>query len=997
MRGAWGTRRWRWLLVVWAFAGCQETTAVRSVLANAFFDEADLNFGDVPVGEWREREVRIRNVGRVPFRAIDALNVTGDPSFVVELDRGPVMPGEARRVLVRFRPLFEGEVLGAMRLSTDADDHREAELPMRGVGTPAPIRILPEQLDFQTLEVDSERLLELTVENPVDLPLTVVLTGESTDAFTTDAVTVPPLSSLRVNARFSPRLTGPHSARLEIRPCPTCTPATAELIGSAVATAFSFDPTPVPFDSVPVHERTRSRTRATNVTWRPVTVDGVTTSDPAFTPLTPLGGQTVDPGGAVEVEIEYAPRSAGPAVATLTLGYTSDRARASEVLLDATGGRPQLAIAPVAIDFGELPVGGKAGRVVRLTNAGTLGNLVFQGVRATGDVWAFGVSPPFRGATVYPWAAGSAWPQLPAAVEIAPGADFLDVTVFFQPDRTGELRAELAFRADDPFTPERTVVVTGRARPIGPCRFRVLPEGRLDFGNVPVGRGAVLGFRFENTGDEECAVKDIHLSRDAGGAFFMPGGPLAGGVVLREDSFAAQIAFRGPAEGRYEGELSITVSDPTQPVFHLPLQAMATASCLSAAPPYLDFGAIRYDCAPRPRRTYVSNQCAHPLTVDELRIGPGTSDQFGIVTAPPLPIPLAPGAGFEVVATYARTVHGQHYSPLWIGSDLDTTPLLVPLLAETNHDGLQVERFVQGTDDELDVLFVVANSTTMQPYQDRLRADMPGWLGSAAGRGVDLRVGVTSTGLVPRGPSCPGGADGGEAGRLFPVDGSRPRVVSGTSLGAATALQHNLEVGLCHNLVQGLETMRAALSPPLSDHADDPRTAQPNDGNLGLLRPTARLAVVFLADEDDHSGFDPEAYAQFLRALKGPGMGHRIAAYAIVPTDGSCMTAGPAGTRFLAVAHQTGGEALSICRGSYEALLDQLTTRATGLQAEFVLGEPPTDPAAIEVRVDGIAPPDSAWSYDPARNAVVFAPGAIPGPGQVIEVRYRAECWEPPP
>ncbi len=198
---------------------------------------------------------------------------------------------------------------------------------------------------------------------------------------------------------------------------------------------------------------------------------------------------------------------------------------------------------------------------------------------------------------------------------------------------------------------------------------------------------------------------------------------------------------------------------------------------------------------------------------------------------------------------------------------------MIPLLAETNHEGLQLEHFVQGTDNQLDVLFVVSNTTTMQPYQDRLRAAIPGWIAQAKSRGVDLRVGVTTTGLVTRSTTCPGGAAGGEAGRLFPVDGMRaPDRLSATS-GAATALQQNLAVGVCHNLVQGLETMRQALSSPLIDRGDDPRTAEPNDGNLGMLRDQARLAVVVLSDEDDHSGFDTRELHPVPPGAQGPGHG----------------------------------------------------------------------------------------------------------------------------
>jgi hypothetical protein len=268
---------------------------------------------------------------------------------------------------------------------------------------------------------------------------------------------------------------------------------------------------------------------------------------------------------------------------------------------------------------------------------------------------------------------------------------------------------------------------------------------------------------------------------------------------------------------------------------------------------------------------------------------------------------------------------------------------------------------------------------------------MPSWIDYARAEGVTLRIGVTTTGLVTRGV-CGGAAQGGEAGRLVPVDGSRTRIVSSTSGTAAGTVQSNLDVGTCHNLMQGLETMRQALSSPLITSSDDPRTPQPNDGNRGLLRASARLAIVVVADEDDHSGFDPETYAQFVQALKGPGMAHRAALHAVVPTDTSCSTAGPPGPRLQYVARQTGGTVTNICRSDYNALLTRLISRASGPQADFQLSATPLDPAAIRVRVAGRTIDPALWQYDPSTNSVVFRPEAIPTPGQRVEVRYRAVC-----
>lgn len=985
-------------LLVTVGTACHEGKDTRAVQATAVVDSDLLDFGDVPVGEWRERKVRIRNVGYVPFSTLDALGLADNPSYEVELGEGAerVLPGESRVVHVRFHPLTEGLATETVHVKTDANQGAEAQVQVMGVGTPTPIGVEPPFLDYETLEVDSERTLEVTVTNPVDLPLTLSVVGTHTDPFTPDTITIPPLSSRMVSTRYLPRALGNMGARLEILSCEGCTPATVELKGNSVASAFVFDPAPIPFDLIPVHERTQSYTRARNITWRPVTIERLVTSDHAFVPLSRPEGSSVGPGEVVEMQMEFAARFSGPNVGDLTVHYMSDKARNSQVILDARGGRPTLAVTPVSLDFGEVPVGGKVERAIRISNAGTNGPLQFIGVAAGGDSPQFSVNVPTRGTEAYPWS-GGVWPVLEATpgLPIAPGADALELKVYFEPTAAGTWTASLRVRSDDLFNPEREIILTGRSRATAPCVYELTPQPVMDFGNVTPDRGAVQGFHFRNPGSAECAVKNIHISNDGGGVFFMPGGRLTGGVVPYDSGFSAMVAFRPQAEGDFTGELQLTVSNPAAPIVRLPLKGVSRQSCLVATPSFVDFGPIRYDCAAAPRKTYVANRCSSPVTVTGADIGNGTSHQFSLVMPMTAPVTLAPGAGFELEVGYARNVHGQHFSPLYLRTPNEPSPLLVPLLAETNHEGIQVDRYTQGADSQLDVLFVVSNTTTMQQYQDRLKEAIPQWLQAAQTNGVDVRVSVTSTGLVARGPQCSGGANGGEAGRLFPVDGSRPRVVSGSSATAAANIQANLGVGMCHNLVQGLETMRQALSAPLSEQMDDPRTPQPNDGNSGFVRAAARMAVVVLADEDDNSGFGPESYIQFLRTMKGTGMSHRSRLYGLVPTDAGCATAGSGSARFTAVANGTGGQVANVCGQNYDGLLEQVIQGAGEPQADFPLTATPTGLGEMAVRVQGQPVPATQWVYDAEQNAIVFQPGAIPLAGQSVEVRYRSLCAVP--
>jgi hypothetical protein len=248
-------------------AACHEPGHTRPVQAAAMLDTELLDFGEVPVGQWREKEVLIRNVGYVPFSALEALALDGNPSYQVELvEGGRVLPGEAKVVKVRFHPLREGSTEEQLRVSTDANTGRESTVTVRGQGSPTPILIHPPVLDFQTLEVDSDRTLTLQVTNPVDLPLTLTVAGDQADPFSADAVTIPPFSTQEVRTKYAPRTLGAMAARVEVRSCEGCTPSKAELKGTSVESAFVFEPAPVPFAPIPVHESTESVARVRNIT-----------------------------------------------------------------------------------------------------------------------------------------------------------------------------------------------------------------------------------------------------------------------------------------------------------------------------------------------------------------------------------------------------------------------------------------------------------------------------------------------------------------------------------------------------------------------------------------------------------------------------------------------------------------------------------------------------------------------------------------------------------
>ena len=315
---------------------------------------------------------------------------------------------------------------------------------------------------------------------------------------------------------------------------------------------------------------------------------------------------------------------------------------------------------------------------------------------------------------------------------------------------------------------------------------------------------------------------------------------------------------------------------------------------------------------------------------------------------------------------------------------------------------------------KIDVLWVMDNSDAIP--QHYLKDLLSSFLSAA--NHVDYQIGVTSTGLYPSGSSCPGGANGGENGRLFPVDGSSPRIITSTMPAAQqdAAWRVNAMVGDCHSDEQPYEAAHRALSPPLVDHADDPRTDTANDGNLGFLRSDADLAIVFATDERDHANdipgntWTPADYVAFFQSLK-PGAQEKVKLHAITgPRSGSPYTgAAEFGDRLLDGVDATGGswfELANYTPAQWATRVDGLSPGVFGhLGLTFRLSAPPedrngdgiVDESDIDVQLDGH--PEAAvqggmrvWSFDDSANAVRFDPAFRPAPGAQVTVEFQVPC-----
>lgn len=962
-------------------AGCSSGSRMQATDGTPQVTPGAEDFGLVGV-RWKvPGALKLTNGGRAPL-SVTGLRLEGAGASeysIGALAKDRLALAESVPLPLVFHPSKVGESDAVLVIATDSTNTPELRVNLAGRAIVAQARLSASAMNFGRIELQSTRGLPFTVVNDSVLPVTVELTpqGRDGDQFAAGGpMQILAGESAQVEVSFSPTRLGALQGALGVALCQGCPPEPVALTGVGLDSAIVFAPPYLDFGSHDVERRSAPQAlSAKNISDLPVAIQrfGLSEgSDPGYSVTPEIPPTVLGPGQSVEIKATLQALHLGSAGSFIELHSDSPRWPVRRVSLDGAGGDPEVGVSPVTIDFGPHTVGSKTPVSIRIqNNGGGPEGLQVQEILVEGD-------PCFSAAA----------PALP--ISLAPGAH-ADVPILFAPTSSGGFQGFVMVTTNDAASPVLRVMLSGSAQAALPCEVQVLPP-RITFGNVPPGLGAVLGFKVVNVGRDVCAVKDLTVSDDGGGRFALVGTPPPGIELLPGEGLVREVSFRSDSVGEFPGEITFTVADPAAPLRHLRLLASALPSCVELAPRFLDWGYLRGDCGVPPKTVAVKNSCPASVGVRDVRVGEGTADDFEVAAAPALPARLAPGASMEVSVRYDAQVVGQTIAPLFVTLDELARPLLVPLLGESWRTGSLSDEFIQQAPDQLDVLFVVDNSGSMVEDQPRLRAAIPALVAALQSSHRDAHLAVTSAGIEPSTESdCPGGARGGEAGRLFPVDGSAPRFFDMATPDLAGQLGSATQVGFCHYLEQPLEAARRALSSPLVDSADDPRTPQTRDGNLGFYRDAAALGLVFLTDGDDHSTADVGRYAAFFRELKGAQQPERLRVLAIAPGMAApCATeeSFPA-PRLSAFADQTGGELFSVCNEDYAPALTRLVQAATTPQASFVLSSHP-DARGVAVRVDGAEA--GGWTYDAAANAIRFDAGSVPRPGAHITASYTVQC-----
>lgn len=307
---------------------------------------------------------------------------------------------------------------------------------------------------------------------------------------------------------------------------------------------------------------------------------------------------------------------------------------------------------------------------------------------------------------------------------------------------------------------------------------------------------------------------------------------------------------------------------------------------------------------------------------------------------------------------------------------------------------IETDTFYQAPSNEVDILWVVDNSKSMEQEQARVASGAELFIANLESTGMDFHLGVITTDMDASNP---------DAGALL----GNPPVLSAASADYVGAFAARVQVATGgSDQEKGLQAALTAVTPPLV-----------NTRNTGFLRDEAMLSIIIVSDENDCSDFGAlgagavgeDCYTRYdeltpvqdivaeLEAIKDEA--GRVTVSGIVGPEkiDNCEDT-VAGRRYYTAIAMTGGLQNDICTADYARIMDDLGLIATGMLSSFPLDYVP-DPETIEVQVqpaEGEAypvypDPVNGWVYvdDDTAPRVDFFGAGVPPRGSMVAITYE--------
>ena len=402
--------------------------------------------------------------------------------------------------------------------------------------------------------------------------------------------------------------------------------------------------------------------------------------------------------------------------------------------------------------------------------------------------------------------------------------------------------------------------------------------------------------------------------------------------------------------------LTIISNDEETSHVDVNIQGWGDAPVLRVIPEVNDLGQLFIGCDTEDQITFM-NLGNLDLVIEDITQLTSLPQEIFIDygSLPVFPWNLVPGELYKVDVNYKPRDIGSDDSRLTIVSN---DPMHSNFEAQQYGDGVIEEWFIDSWEQEeipvLDILWVIDNSGSMNSHQSNLATNISYFMNDFIQLGVDFNMAVITT-------------DRHE----FSL------IITDQDTNAVSLLAQAVVTGTYGSGIErGIQMAYESLSD--SNYAGV-------GGNF--LRQDAKLVVIFVSDEPDHSYSGWSSYTSFFDQIKPAGDFIPFGIIGDPPSGcGGTWNGAMYGQGYYELINYYGGAWYSICETDWGAQMQSLGNQVIA-QSRFSLSELDPVEDTIAVFVDG-QQLEEGWSYDSGSNQIVFEPNHIPEPGETIRVEY---------
>ena len=478
--------------------------------------------------------------------------------------------------------------------------------------------------------------------------------------------------------------------------------------------------------------------------------------------------------------------------------------------------------------------------------------------------------------------------------------------------------------------------------------------GRLDSGTESGHETIVI----VNTGDEDLLVFPPSLV--SGNTRFVINDQgtetitIPGGGLLEVDVYYTPETFE--TNGAY---VSVEGNDENNPLVQVLLTGGGDAPLIDVSPIDYDYGDITIGCDNEERIT-IRNSGNQDLIIESITqmVTQPVDIWMEMGSLPPPPWTILPNQELDFLVSYIPLDVGSDASDIEIISNDPVTPFV-----ETTQVGIgDVEQWFSHTWEQeevpvLDVLWVIDNSGSMNPFQNHLSNNISSFMNVFAASGADYHMAVITTDR-----------------HMFTQ--------------VLTPSTPNVEQVLSNLVITG--TMGSGHETGLRESMESLQDANYAGPGGAFFRVDALLVVIYVSDEPDYSPQPDSDFIQFFDTIKPAGMFLPYGVIGDVPQGCQYQTGtgwrnAQAGYGYWDLIQHYGGQWFSICAQDWGVQLQNLAGQVTNRRT-FGLEERTPIEDTITVSVNGQV--TTEWVFDATDNTVSFNEGHVPTEGQTIEIEY---------